>query len=387
MFRLAYKDKMSKQRRRIVTMLLFIIPLLALINGFFWLLDWVFFPRLWFKAKDPKPPIFIIGHARSGTTLMHRLLTGDSERFSYFMTYEMFFPSLSLRKIIRLLATIDKKFFKEKFNHKRLAWEDKVFAKGREMHPMSLTGPEEDDFIHALSCASGFWVMLFPYFKELEKDFYYIDQQPLLQRGKLMQFYRQCVNRQLLLNGRHKHHCSKNPTFSGRVQSLIDEFPDAKFIVMYRNPLETMPSLLKLMQRNWKASDCQAERIEDSLRRLGQQSIHTYQYPLEVLGNNPNTQFSVIDYRELIEKPKAIVEKIYQEFGMTITDSFQQKLNDEEEKSAHHRAEHIYNLKEFGLSYVDIRSHLSDLFDRFKWSTPVTTNKYVKENIQNESPR
>ncbi len=39
-----------------------------------------------------EPPIFIIGHWRTGTTLLHELLIQD-ERFGYPTTYECFAPN------------------------------------------------------------------------------------------------------------------------------------------------------------------------------------------------------------------------------------------------------------------------------------------------------
>ena len=66
------------------------------------------------KADDVKgllitssKPVFIVGHARSGTTLMHRLMSADGDRFSYFLYWETFFPSLLQKKIIRAFGRID----------------------------------------------------------------------------------------------------------------------------------------------------------------------------------------------------------------------------------------------------------------------------------------
>jgi len=67
-----------------------------------------------------------------------------------------------------------------------------------------------------------------------------------------MNFYKECVRRQLYMNGGERIHLSKNPTFCGRVESLLEVFPDARFVVLYRNPQETIPSLLKLMKFSWK---------------------------------------------------------------------------------------------------------------------------------------
>ena len=81
-----------------------------------------------------------------------------------------------------------------------------------------------------------------------ELDFYYVDERSPRARRRLMRFYKECVRRQLYLNGPAGSHLSKNPTFSGRVESLIETFPDARIVVLMRDPRETIPSLLKLLQ-------------------------------------------------------------------------------------------------------------------------------------------
>ncbi len=53
-------------------------------------------------------------------------------------------------------------------------------------------------------------------------DFYYVDERPKRERNRLLGFYEECVKRQLYLNGPEKIHLSKNPTFSGRVESSIE---------------------------------------------------------------------------------------------------------------------------------------------------------------------
>ena len=63
--------------------------------------------------------------------------------------------------------------------------------------------------------------------------------------------------------------CSKNPEFVPKLKSLIETFPDARFIVMLRTPYETMPSIMKMMERNWKATGCDRARVAESVRLLG----------------------------------------------------------------------------------------------------------------------
>ena len=364
MMRLAFAEKPRGSRRTTIVILAVFIPVFAAVNAACMVLDFVLFPGL--LRVNPRRPVFIVGHARSGTTLLHRLMSGDSERFSVFLTWELFFPSIVQKKLVRWLGRMDRRWLDGAVDKRIRAWEDKTFAKGREMHPMSLTGPEEDEFVLALSCASGVWVLVFPYWRELQ-HLYYTDEMPARRRRRLMRFYRACVMRQLYLNGAHKVHLSKNPTFSGKIESLIETFPDARFVVCMRSPYETIPSLLKLMTRNWKAGRCPPARIEESRRLLTEQSFHTYTYPFSALAKHPETPWIAVDYRDLVDHPKQSVGRIYEALRLEMTPAYAATLEAEEQRARAHRTEHVYSLGEFGIEREEIRRRLADLFERYRW--------------------
>lgn len=363
MLRLARKEENRAGRRRLFFILLVLVPMVATFHAICFFLDNILFPGL--RQVEVRTPVFIVGHARSGTTLMHRLMSKDGERFSFFLLYELFLPSLLQKKVIRFLAACDRRFLGARIEKNIQAWEERKFAATQDMHATGLTVPEEDDFIHTFSCASGFWIVLLPYMGLL--DFYYVDQRPPQSRRRLMNFYKECVKRQLYLNGADKIHLSKNPTFSGRVESLIETFPDARIVVLMRNPYETIPSLLKLMQRSWQLRGWDGAQMNRSLRALADQSFHTYKYPLEVLARHPNTKQAIVDYRELVAQPKRTVEAVYAQLGFPMSSEFSQVLTAEEQRAKSHETTHTYSLEEFGLKSDEIHAALADLFERYGW--------------------
>jgi omega-hydroxy-beta-dihydromenaquinone-9 sulfotransferase len=364
MFRLAFAERPRGGRRVLLVGLALGIPVVAAFHALCMALDHVLFPR--FRRIPVRAPLFVIGHARSGTSLLHELLARDEERFSTFLTWELFLPSILQKKLVRGLGRLDRAWLGSAAARRIRAFEDRAFARGREMHPMSLTRPEEDEFLFAASCASGVWVLLFPYWRELDY-LYYTDRMPPRRRRRLLAFYRGCVQRQLYLNGAGKTHLSKNPTFCGKVESLIEAFPDARFAVCMRTPYETIPSLLKLVTRNWRAAGCSPERMEDSRRALAEQSFHSYRYPLEVLARHDEVRGAVVDYRALVAEPKRSVETLYAELGLPLSAGYEKALLEEEERSRGHRGEHVYSLGEFGLEPGEIRRRLGDLFERYGW--------------------
>lgn len=363
MLRLARQEENRAGRRRLFFILLVLVPVVATFHAICFFLDNILFPGL--RQVEVRTPVFIVGHARSGTTLMHRLMSKDGERFSFFLLYELFLPSLLQKKVIRFLAACDRRFLGARIEKNIQAWEERKFAATQDMHATGLTAPEEDDFIHTFSCASGFWIVLLPYMGLL--DFYYVDQRPPQSRRRLMNFYKECVKRQLYLNGVNKIHLSKNPTFSGRVESLIETFPDARIVVLMRNPYETIPSLLKLMQRSWQLRGWEGAQLNRSLRALADQSFHTYKYPLEVLARHPNTKQAIVDYRELVAEPKRTVEAVYAQLGFPMSSEFSQVLTAEEQRAKSHETTHTYSLEEFGLKSDEIHAALADLFERYGW--------------------
>jgi hypothetical protein len=98
LLRLAFGEAPAN-RRQLLFRLLVRVPLVALFHTICFFLDGILFPGL--HHIEVRSPVFIVGHARSGTTLLHRLMSEDGDRFSSFMLYELWFPSLLQKKVIR----------------------------------------------------------------------------------------------------------------------------------------------------------------------------------------------------------------------------------------------------------------------------------------------
>src|SRR5438132_3087767 len=81
------------------------------------------------------PPLFILGHWRTGTTHLHNLLAGDVEQFSYANTYQVVNP-------FTFLST-------EEVNARRFAF---LVPKRRPMDNVALSFevPQEDEFAPCL---------------------------------------------------------------------------------------------------------------------------------------------------------------------------------------------------------------------------------------------
>ncbi len=279
MLQLAWNEKAPKARYTYLAVLCLAVPVVSSFHAVCFFLDGILFPGL-FKVRV-EAPIFMVGHARSGTTLTHRLMTMDEGRFSYFLLYECYFPSLLQKKLIRLGIAFDRRYLGGFLARRVAAWEERRYGQFRHMHAMGLSVPEEDDISLYYSMASGFWITKMPYMGDL--DFYHMNDWPEAKRRRYNHFYRACVRRQLYLNGADKTHLAKNPLWVGRVASLIESFPDARFIVNIRDPRDTIPSLLKLLRSSWKQLGWEEARQLGCLQILAAQSFSSYRHPLDTL--------------------------------------------------------------------------------------------------------
>ena len=94
--------------------------------GVCFFLDRILFPGL--RDVEVREPIFMVGHARSGTTLTHRLLSKDTDRFSSFLLYELYFPSLLQKKLIRAGARLDARLLGGFLERRVRAWEERLLV-------------------------------------------------------------------------------------------------------------------------------------------------------------------------------------------------------------------------------------------------------------------
>lgn len=351
-------------RHRLLFRLLVLTPPATLFHSLCFLLDYVFFPRLWTQAV--KAPVFIVGHARSGTTLMHRLMSADSERFSYFLYWETFFPSLLQKKFIRWLGRVDARWLGGFFLRRLQAWDDKTYGVIRHIHDMSLWNSEEDQFAMRAAFLTQQWCSDLPIMDVI--DLFHLDRESHRhKRRRWLHHYRECVKRQLLLNGGDGIHLSKNPVMSGWVGSLIEAFPDARIVVMMRDPKQCIPSLLKLMEGSWRRKGWTAADYGRSLAIMREMAFESFDNPALQLARHPQTPHCVVDYRELTRHPQATVHAVYDALGMVVPAALDEYLQRNAEREKSHHSKFEYSLGDYDLSGGELESRLAGFYQRYQW--------------------
>lgn len=194
-------------------------------------LEYLLYERRIYRVELADDPVFIIGHWRTGTTMLHELFALD-ERFRCPNTYECFVPNHFV---------LTERWLK--------SWSGFVLPPNRPFDNMEMGWdlPQEDEFaLMNLGRPSPYASIAFPNCPPL--DWNHLDLTELrpaeLRRWQksLVRFVKQLI---YVKSGRV---VLKSPTHTSRVPALLEIFPKARFINLVRNPYKVFPSTVRL----WK---------------------------------------------------------------------------------------------------------------------------------------
>ena len=244
-------------------------------------------------------PLFIIGHWRSGTTLLHNYMTVDKQ-FAYPNLFEVYNP----HTFLHLEPIIAPKL-------------EKADSRKRPMDNVAVSykSPGEDEFaLNILSLKSPLLSWCFPrregyYDRYLTFRDVYDEEKKEWQDAfrlflkKLTLFYK----KQIIL---------KSPTHTCRIKMILEMFPDAKFIHIYRNPYNVFRSNQKLydtvIQKMHVQSTNGYDPSESILKRY-KLMYDQYFQEKELLQRNQLIELAFEDFeKEPLEK----IKQIYEQFDL-----------------------------------------------------------------------
>lgn len=278
--------------------------LVTVTSAFHWI------DNLWFRKKLRKfvfkaPPLFVIGHWRSGTTFLHNMLTKDPDA-AYSTTYQCVFPDNMKSKW--LFKTFMRIFMP------RVRPGDNL--------EISASFPQEDEYgMSNLTHHSYYHTFYFPSsYQSLYRDSIRFDTLSEEEKEDWKNLYRQLVIKAIMNSGGSRI-VLKNPANTGRMLTLLELFPEAKFVHIIRNPVIVYLSTKKFFSQLYPIVNLEIftdDEISEMVLDVYENLMKDY---LEDLKQVDPDRHLEIRYEDLVEKPIENLEIIYSKFNYS---NFQQ---------------------------------------------------------------
>jgi omega-hydroxy-beta-dihydromenaquinone-9 sulfotransferase len=297
-----------------------------------------------------RPPLFILGHWRSGTTLLHNLLALD-DRFAYPNLYQAFFPHTFLctedarTNLVRTLVPQTRSF-------------DNV-AQGLQM-------PNEDEFATCTaSLRSPYMAWAFPQNQEHYERFLTFRDASAVDvarwKDELVMFLKKLTlrhDRPMLL---------KSPPHTCRIKLLLELFPEARFLHISRNPYTVFQStkhLNRALTQSLRFQRPGADDPDEAVLRRYQLMYDAYFEERDLI---PADRLYELAFEDLENDPVGQIRGAYEQLGLADFDAVLPRLEEYVGSLANYRKNEYPNLP---LSLRRrIRTSWAKSFD--EWDYPV----------------
>ena len=243
--------------------------------------------------------VVVLGYWRSGTTLLHELLCLDT-RYTFPTTHACMNP------------------------HHFLFSEASVLARGGEgvQRPMDemvvqAGSPQEDEFaLLSLGARSPYEALLVP--STLAKALKLTDPRDLSPAD-------QARWREIFLGflagvsvrGGGRPMILKSPTHGARVDTLRELLPDARYLVIMRDPITNFESVIRMWRRMFETYAIEPIPPDDVIREavLGDRPRFEAKLTAGTAGL-PANRFAAISYESLVANPVGVIEGLYQQLEL-----------------------------------------------------------------------
>jgi hypothetical protein len=279
------------------------------------------------------PPLFILGHFRTGTTYLHNLLVQDPQ-FAFLSTFQVSAPQCFL-----IVSRTLRPLFHRRLPRTRLM----------DNMTMSLDLPQEEEIALArMSPHSVYHWWCFP-----RRMRFYFDRYALFdglpeagveawKRNYLALLKRatyQGGGRQLVL---------KNPANTSRIRLLLELFPEAKFVHIRRNPYTVYASTKHLYLKMLQAFALQRyeeREVEDIVLYIYERMMRRF---FEERALIPDSNFVEVRFEDLETDALRQLRRIYGELGIEGSDEAEAALRN------HIASQSSYKKNVFRLQPADI---------------------------------
>lgn len=256
-------------------------------------------------------PVFIIGHWRSGTTYLHNLMSQDP-RYVYPTTFQTVVPAVFLRfeKLIKPIVEASLPPTRP---------EDNV--------PLGADLPQEEEYAMGNLCPYAFYnAWCFPQNMELYYRFVCMEDVPegAVEEWKKVYLY---FLRKVAFVDPEKQLLLKNPANTARIKLLLELFPEAKFIHIYRNPYHVFLSMKRDIESEMSLYCVQKPKDDETIERamvdLYNHMFVKYFREQQLI---PAGNLVEVKYEDFIAHPLDEVKHIYHTLGIQGFDNVEPKF-------------------------------------------------------------
>ncbi|MEL6347925.1 MAG: sulfotransferase [Myxococcota bacterium] len=292
-------------------------------------------------------PVFIVSLPRTGTTMLHRLLSVPSHSRALH-TWEMDHP-----------VPVPQAALAPSRGQKAAAgvWSlHQMCPDLKHIHAVGSHAPEECLHLMANALTSA----LFTYFYDLPG---YIDYMRTVAWEPVYRAHRRQL--QLLQAGQpQRRWVLKAPAHLMGLDALLRVYPDALIVQTHRDPTSIIASEASLC-----LSIRRAFHSETNLHRLGQERFSVLadwiDRGMAARQNHPDASFIDIHYRDLVSDPMPWATTIFERVGQTLADDDRATMQAHLDRHRQHRyGRHRYSLEQFGLREASVRTRFADYATR-----------------------
>lgn len=325
-----------------VSLVMLIFALHSAITWFSLFLDNFFFPG--YRNIKVEKPVFIIGHPRSGTTFVHSLFNQTGETAS-FKAWHLLFPSLTARLLVAPVVNF-------------LIRRNKTDLIPKEAgHHIALDKSEEEEMLFIHNHDTQFVIITTPlgFLDDEFRELRFHDLQPRDRRIRSAIFLKSLFQRQIYYTGNNQIFAQTHFS-THRIKTLMEVFPDAKFIYIDRSPQETLPSYFSLVNNVidiiWGLHRFSTDQIKRFFEYRYRASLELYGYFHELCnsGEVDKERILIIPYNELKENLIDSFEKIVCFTDISVSPELRAEVEKQDEKQhGYQRAHDVRKLSDFGI--------------------------------------
>lgn len=339
-----------------------------------WYLDDILFPG--YQNTEIKEPLFLLGQPRSGTTMFESLLSEDEDRVCSMLLYEMRYPYLTVQYTVDFFSSLDKRFFNGRF-YKFLIDNDMLSVlsetgERKNMRRLRYDLPDEDDLVFFFHTFCHFLLAGFYPREEMIQFNHRFCDLSYNARMRYMQLHRKAIQKVLYRRGHGKRYLAKWVAgWNGQLDMAKVVYPDAKYVVVVRDPKESLRSWMKL--QGLLAYQLTGNNVMRNHREVREaiirENVQWFHKEIEFCQTTPRENLLVLRYTDIVRDIPRQVQHLYRFLDQSIEEDskFHKVLLNSKRKQLRHKKT-LINLEDEMITPERIENDFPNLLREIEFS-------------------